>query len=168
MALLRLESVEKSFAGVPALRPATLELEAGEILGLIGENGAGKSTLIKLLSGVHAPDRGTIEWQGRKVRFASPRDAIDAGIATIHQELSYFGRLSVAENLLLAERWPRRAWGGVDWRRLYAAADERLRSVGIDVSSRRMLDSLSAAEKQEVAIARALCRDARLLILDEP
>ena len=168
MALLRLESVEKSFAGVPALRPATLELEAGEILGLIGENGAGKSTLIKLLSGVHAPDRGTIEWQGRKVRFASPRDAIDAGIATIHQELSYFGRLSVAENLLLAERWPRRAWGGVDWRRLYAAADERLRSVGIDVSSRSMLDSLSAAEKQEVAIARALCRDARLLILDEP
>jgi ATPase subunit of ABC transporter with duplicated ATPase domains len=113
MALLRLESVEKSFAGVPALRPATLELEAGEILGLIGENGAGKSTLIKLLSGVHAPDRGTIEWQGRKVRFASPRDAIDAGIA--HNSPGAFvlreaqrGRESAPRGALAAARLGRR------------------------------------------------------------
>ena len=137
MPLLRLDAVHKSFPGVRALKPLSLELEAGEVLGLVGENGAGKSTLIKLLSGVFPPDGGTILWRGAPARFASPRDAMEAGIATIHQELSYCGRLSVAENLLLGERWPRRRWGGVDWRRLHDDAGARLRRFGLEIPTHR-------------------------------
>ena len=131
--LLRLDAVHKSFPGVQALKPATLEMAAGDVLGLIGENGAGKSTLIKVLSGAYRPDGGSIQWQGRPVSFASPHDALEAGIATIHQELSYCGGLMVAENLLLGERWPRRSWGGVDWGRLHEEARRRLRLFDLEI-----------------------------------
>jgi ABC-type sugar transport system ATPase subunit len=166
--LLRLDGVEKSFAGVRALKPVGLELAAGEVLGMIGENGAGKSTLIKLLSGVHRPDHGVIIWQGSPVQFNSPHDALSAGIATIHQELACFGPLTVAENMLLAEAWPRRAWGGTDWQRLFAEARRHLAGFDLQISPRCFFNELSSAQKQEVAIARALSREARLLILDEP
>jgi len=166
--LLSLRGVSKSYGGVPALAPLDLDVRAGEILGLVGENGAGKSTLIKLLSGVHQPDAGTIVWRGSSVRFASPRDAFSAGIATIHQELEYFSRLSVAENMLLGERWPRRWWGGVDWMRLHDDARKRLAGFEMQLPPERMFEELTAAEKQEVAIASALAREARLLVLDEP
>ena len=115
--LLQLNSVRKFFAGVEALKPINLEIASGEVLGLIGENGAGKSTLIKVLSGVFPPDGGTITWRNREVKFGSPHDALSAGIATIHQELAYFAHLSVAENMLLGERWPRHRWGAVNWSR---------------------------------------------------
>ena len=167
-ALLKLDAVEKAFAGVSALKPLHLTLAPGEVLGLVGENGAGKSTLIKLLSGVYPPDRGTIHWRGAAVHFDSPRDAMAAGIATIHQELAYFARLSVAENMLLGEPWPRRSWGAVDWRRLHATAREQLARFDLDIPTDQPFQELSAAQKQEVAIARSLSRDARLLILDEP
>jgi len=166
--LLQLKSVEKSFAGTPALKPLTLSLAPGEVLGLVGENGAGKSTLIKILSGVHPPDRGELHWQGNNVSFRSPHDAMEAGIATIHQELAYFGHLTVAENLLLGERWPRHSWGGVDWPELHRAAGAQLARFDLDIPTDRAFAELSAAQKQEVAIARALSRRARLLILDEP
>jgi len=166
--LLKLNLVEKSFAGVPALKPINLEIKPGEVLGLIGENGAGKSTLIKLVSGVYPPDGGSIFWQGREVQFASPHDALAAGIATIHQELAYFSYLSVAENLLLSEPWPRRRWGAVDRRELHRRAREQLDRFDLDIPTDRSFHELSSAQKQEVAIARALSREAQLLILDEP
>ena len=166
--LLKLESVAKSFAGVPALKPLQLELAAGEVLGLIGENGAGKSTLIKILSGVHSPDSGTIFWDDCAVQFDSPLAALEAGIATIHQELAYFGQLSVSENLLLGEPWPRHWWGGVNWRRLHSESQTHLSRFDLDISPLATFNELSAAQRQEVAIARALSRRARLLILDEP
>jgi ABC-type sugar transport system ATPase subunit len=166
--LLTLRGISKSFAGVVALAPLDLELRAGEILGLVGENGAGKSTLIKLLSGVHEPDGGEMTWRGVRARFLSPRDALEAGIATIHQELEYFAKLSVAENILLGEPWPRRWWGGVHWAKLRSEAGRRLTDFEIEIPAERLFEELSAAEKQEVAIASALARDARLLILDEP
>jgi ABC-type sugar transport system ATPase subunit len=166
--LLQLRGIEKSFAGTRALQPLTLFLESGEVLGLIGENGAGKSTLIKILSGVHRPDGGALEWRGQAVSFRSPHDAMEAGIATIHQELAYCGHLTVAENLLLGESWPRHWWGGVDWHRLHAEAAARLARCQVDIPTHRTFGALSAAQKQEVAIARALARQARLLILDEP
>jgi ABC-type sugar transport system ATPase subunit len=166
--LLQLDRLEKSFAGVRALKPIHLELTAGEVLGLIGENGAGKSTLIKILSGVHAPDAGTIFWQGDRIAFGSPHDALAAGIATIHQELAYCAHVSVAENILLGEPWPRQWWGGIDWPRLHAEAGGRLAHFDLSIPTQRVFGELSSAQKQEVAIARALSRQARLLILDEP
>jgi rhamnose transport system ATP-binding protein len=166
--LLKLEGVAKSFGAVRALKPVTLELAAGEVVGLIGENGAGKSTLIKVLSGVQAPDAGAIFWEGARVSFCSPHDALAAGIATIHQELAYCGHLTVAENMLLGESWPRHRWGGVDRHRLGALAEEHLARFDLDIGAETVFGELSSAQKQEVAIAQALSRQARLLILDEP
>jgi ABC-type sugar transport system ATPase subunit len=166
--LIQLAGLTKSFAGVTALRGVDLELMPGEILGLVGENGAGKSTLIKLLSGVQSPDGGVIRLGGQPVTLASPRDALTAGIAAVQQELECFPHLSVAENLLLGERWPRRMWGGVDWPALHAEAGRRLTQFGVAIETHRMLEELTAAEKQEVGIAGAVARRARLLILDEP
>jgi rhamnose transport system ATP-binding protein len=166
--LLSLRRIEKSFSGVQALHPIDLDLRAGDVLGLVGENGAGKSTLIKLLSGVHRPDGGGLTWQGRPIELVSPRQALDAGIATIHQELEYVANLSVAENMLLGEPWPRHCWGGVDWKGMYDAAQQQLTDFGLSLSARRRFDELTSAEKQEIAIASALSRNARLLILDEP
>ncbi len=168
MPLLELKSVSKSFGGTPALRGVSFQIQAGERIGLIGENGAGKSTLIKILSGVHTEDSGGVSWEGRPVRFAHPLQAIALGISTIHQELAYFEKLTVAENLLMGERWPRRAWGGTNWRQLNAIARERLRTCDLDLDPETPFDRLSAAQRQEVAIARALAREAKLLILDEP
>jgi len=166
--LLTLHAVEKTFAGVRALAPLDLTIGRGQLLGLVGENGAGKSTLIKLLSGVYQPSGGRIVWDGNQVAFTSPRDALDTGIATIHQELEYCGHLSVAENMLLREPWPRSRFGGVDWPALRETASNILRDFGLDLPVDVPFDSLTPAEKQEVAIAGALARDARLLILDEP
>src|SRR5580698_7362089 len=120
--LLHLSGLSKSFGGVTALSGVDLAIHGGEILGLVGENGAGKSTLIKLISGVTTPDTGRIDLAGKPVAFASPRDALAAGIAAVQQELECFPHLSVAENLMLGERWPRRMWGGVDWSALHAEA----------------------------------------------
>jgi ABC-type sugar transport system ATPase subunit len=166
--ILQLKNVSKSFGGVAALKQLTLELAAGEVLGLVGENGAGKSTLIRLLSGVYQPDAGTIRWLGEPVRFATPREAIGAGIATIHQELAYCGTLTVAENLMLGQVWPRRAWGGVDWQRLYRDSAEILARFDIAIRPDQLFHDLRPAQRQEVAIARALSQRARLVILDEP
>jgi rhamnose transport system ATP-binding protein len=166
--LIQLVGLVKSFAGVTALKGVDLTVRAGEILGLVGENGAGKSTLIKLLSGVQTPDDGEIRLAGRTVSFSSPRAALAAGVAAVQQELECFPHLSVAENLMLGERWPRRAWGGVDWPALHAEAGRRLTQFGLSMDTHRMVEELTAAEKQEIGIAGAVARHARLLILDEP
>ena len=166
--LVELSGLSRSFGGVVALQPTTLSIFPGEILGLVGENGAGKSTLIRLISGVLRPDSGEMCWRGRPVVLDSPRTAIDLGIATIHQELEYCGHLSVAENMMLGERWPR-GWGGwVDWSAMQAEARRRLERAGCDVAVDIEFARLTAVEKQLVAIATSLSRDAGLLILDEP
>ena len=166
--LLSLAGVCKSFAGVPALRPTSLSVATGEILGLVGENGAGKSTLIRIVSGVLPPDGGVMAWAGHPVALASPRDALELGIATIHQELEYCGHLSVAENLLLGQPWPRTWSGRVDWPSLFSQAREHLRHSGFDLPVECEFSQLTAVQKQEAAIVTALSREARLLVLDEP
>ncbi|WP_203806742.1 sugar ABC transporter ATP-binding protein [Actinoplanes couchii] len=165
--VLRLTDVVKTFPGVRALDGVQLEVRAGEVHCLLGQNGAGKSTLIKVLSGVHRPDEGSVAWLGEQVGFANPQAAMKAGIATIYQELDLVEDLTVAENVFLGHE-PRRA-GFV--RRGHAAARTReiLGRLGHgEIPPRRPVHKLQAAAKQIVSMARALSHDARLLIMDEP
>ncbi len=168
--LLAVQGVAKSFPGVQALRGVSLEVHAGEVLGLIGENGAGKSTLIKIIGGIHPPDAGGLLVDGRPVRFRDARDSIAAGIAVIHQELNLADNVSLAENIFLG-RQPTRgpAWLGLcDKRSLRTAAVAALEQVGLRSDPHVMLAELSPGQKQLVEIAKALSQDARVLIFDEP
>jgi ribose transport system ATP-binding protein len=165
--VLKLAEVVKTFPGVRALDGVELEVRAGEVHCLLGQNGAGKSTLIKVLSGVHRPDSGHVEWLGQPVSFANPQAAMRAGIATIYQELDLVDELSVAENAFLGHE-PRR-FGFV--RRAYMARQTRqiLSRLGHpEIPPRRAVRALPNAGKQVVSMVRALSHDARLIIMDEP
>ncbi|MFI2028750.1 sugar ABC transporter ATP-binding protein [Streptomyces buecherae] len=164
--VLRVAGIRKTFPGVVALDGVDFDLRAGEVHVLLGENGAGKSTLIKILSGAHRPDAGRIMLDGAPVRLSGPRDAERLGIATIYQELAQVPELSVAENLFLGR--PPRRLGFVDRRRMEADAARLLDRVGVPVDPRARMRDLGIAHRQLVEIARALGRDARVLIMDEP
>ena len=166
--LLRMTKIHKSFAHVEVLHDVNLDLARGEILALVGENGAGKSTLIKILGGVHRDYQGTILLDGQPVRFRDPRDAESHGIAVIHQELALIPHLCVAENIYLA-REPTGRLGGLDHRRMQAQAVAVLREhLGIHLDVTRHVVELPLAAQQMVEIAKALSRDARILVMDEP
>src|SRR5882724_9633036 len=162
---LSADSVSKAFPGVQALDKVSLELRPGEIHALMGENGAGKSTLIKIVTGLYRPDAGRLLLNGQAVQFASPRDAIAAGIGAVHQERNLIPRFSVGENILL-ERPPTRR-GLID----YPAIDREARrwlamlDPGIDV--RAAVRSLSVAQMQIVEIAKALSLESKVLLMDE-
>src|SRR3954447_4619637 len=167
-AVLSLEGVAKSFPGVRALDGVRFDVRAGEVHALLGENGAGKSTLIKIMSGVHEPDAGTLLLDSRPVRFARPQDAQRAGVATIYQELLLFPELSVAENIFLGHA-PRGRFGAVDWGAMRGRAREILASLDIhDLDVDRTAGALSVGNRQRVEIAKALSQNARVLIMDEP
>jgi len=163
-----LRDLGKSFAGIFACRHIDLAVAAGEVLAVVGENGAGKSTLMKCLHGFHAPSEGCIEVDGAAVKFNSPRDAEAAGISMIPQELDLFAELSVFENLFVGQHRPRTRWGGFDRRGMQRRAKEILGSLGVDLDVSLPVKALSAANGKLVEIARALNRDARLIIMDEP
>lgn len=164
--LLVVDCITKSFPGVRALRGVSLHVMPGEVLGVIGENGAGKSTLMKILAGVHLPDSGTITWCARAVRFSNPSEAIDAGVALIHQELNLAENLSIAENIFLG-REPVR-FGLIQSGVMRTRADEYLKRVGLHLPSSTPVSSLSIAQKQMVEIAKSLATGARMIIMDEP
>ena len=166
-ALLEMRGIVKQFPGVRALDGVDLDVVAGEVHCLLGQNGAGKSTLIKVLAGAHRPDEGEVVWDGQPVSFASPHAADVAGIATIHQELDLVPGLSVAENVVLG-REPSR-YGFTRPRDAERRARELLARLGHpEIPVRRELGRLSAAGQQVVSMARALARDARLIVMDEP
>ncbi|GAA4837429.1 sugar ABC transporter ATP-binding protein [Kitasatospora terrestris] len=165
--LLRIEGLTKSFPGVRALDGVDLTVRRGEVHCLLGQNGAGKSTLIKVLAGVHRPDGGTVHWNGRPVDFHGPQDAMDAGIATMYQELDLVADMSVAENIFLGHE-PRTA-GFVRHGRMRAEAKRILARLGHpEIPVTRPVGRLPAASRQIVSMARALSRRAKLLIMDEP
>ena len=164
--LLQLRRITKHFLGVTALSDVDFSVRAGEVHALLGENGAGKSTLIKVLTGVHALDGGTMTLAGRTIAPGSPKEAEDAGISTVYQEVNLIPALSVAENIALG-RQPGRA-GFVNWRAVRRHAREALARLEIACDVEAELGSLSVALQQMVAIARALDVRARLLVLDEP
>ena len=167
--LLFMQGISKYFAGVPALRNASLELVPGEVHALIGQNGAGKSTMVKVMTGAYnldGPlDAGRIQFEGHGVQFKSPKQARESGISTIYQEINLVPLASVAENIFLG-REPRRM-GLIDWARIHREAQQAVASVGLSVDVRQPVFSLSTAAQQMVAIARAVSVDAKLVIMDE-
>ena len=164
-----MSAISKRFPGVVALDRVDFDVATGEIVGLVGENGAGKSTLMKVLTGIHRADSGEISIAGVPVAMHGPADAARHGIGIIHQELEVIDTLDVAGNVFLG-REPH--WAGplrlLDRRRMESETERQLARIGAQVSPRTVVGRLSTAQKQFVAIARALSMNARLLVLDEP
>lgn len=163
MSLVELENITKSFAGIHALSDVNFSLEAGEVHSLVGENGAGKSTLMRILGGEMRPDQGTVSINGEAVRLTGPIDAIRRGISIIHQEMALAPDLSVAENIFLGELPAR-----ISWSELRRKARELIGRLGFDIPPGAQVSELSVAHQQVVEIAKALSRDARVIVFDEP
>jgi len=167
--ILQLSDICKRFPGVIALQNVSLDVAAGEVVGLIGENGAGKSTLMKILGGIHQPDEGTIQIEDSPVHVRSVAEAVKHGIGFVHQELNNLDNLSVAANLFLG-REP--LWGGplklIDRRAIVENSRPHLQRLGLNIDPRTPLKKLSLAQQQLVEIAKALSQQARILVLDEP
>lgn len=169
--LIEVSNISKYFGNVMALQDVSMTVYPGEVHCLLGDNGAGKSTLIKTLSGVHAPDHGEIRIEGQRVRFSSPREALQAGIATAYQDLAMIPLMSISRNFFLGSE-PTTGWG--PFRRFDVAKADAITRVELDRMGIAVRDTsqpvgtLSGGERQSVAIARAVYFGARILILDEP
>jgi monosaccharide-transporting ATPase len=165
--IIEVQGVTKRFAGVVALEDVSLELRPGEVHALVGENGAGKSTLIKVLTGVHRPDEGEVRFAGERVAFSSPRAAQDAGISTIYQEIDLIPLRTVAQNVFLG-REHRTRLGLTDRRRMRRETAEVLGRYGLEISADAPVRTLGLGVQQMVAIAKAVSREAKVVIMDEP
>jgi ribose transport system ATP-binding protein len=165
--LFALTDIAKSFPGVRALDGVSFDLRAGEVHALLGENGAGKSTLVKIICGIYKPDAGTIRIKGETVEITGPTQAQALGISPVHQELHLEPYLSVAENIFLG-RQPTGRFGMIDYARMNRDAGALLKRLGADLDPESMVESLSVAQRQNIAIARAVSTTARIVIFDEP
>ena len=166
--LLSMQHISKSYPGVQALDDVSLRLDRGQILALAGENGAGKSTLMKILSGSVTPSGGTILLDGEEVSFSNPRQALDAGISIMYQELNYLNDLSIAENIFVGRLPQNGLLNKIDYSRLHKDCSALLERVGLHHDPFTRVRELSVAEKQLVEIAKAISRNIRILIMDEP
>ncbi|HVE40602.1 MAG TPA: sugar ABC transporter ATP-binding protein [Planctomycetota bacterium] len=165
--LLAVSGVTKAFAGVQALRGVSFDLFPGEVHALVGENGAGKSTLIKVITGAHRPDAGTLELEGRRLEHNSPLLSRSLGIAAIYQQPALFPDLSVAENMALGFE-SGSSWRIIDWRSRRARAKELLDRIGARIDPDSPVSALTMPEQQMVEIAKSLGGQAKVLIMDEP
>jgi ABC-type sugar transport system ATPase subunit len=166
--LLGLRGISKHFGPVRALNHVDLDVPEGQITALVGDNGAGKSTLIKTISGIWAPSSGEITWDGRPVEIRSPKEADQLGIATVYQDLALCDNLDIVQNMFLGhEQLSHRL---LDETGMELAAKKTLADLSVTTvqSVRQLVGSLSGGQRQSVAVARAVMRDARLVIMDEP
>ena len=166
--LLQLRGIGKNFGPVRALSGIDLDVPAGQVTALVGDNGAGKSTLIKTISGIWEPTHGDIIWQGQRVHFRSPKDATDAGIATVYQDLALCDNLDIVENMLLGHEVRRHLLldeVAMETTAQHTLADLRVTTVR---NIRQPVGSLSGGQRQAVAVAKAVMLDAKLVIMDEP
>ena len=164
--LFRMEGISKSFPGVKALDNVSFSVNKGEVHGLVGENGAGKSTLMKIMSGVYKCDEGRIFIEGQEVHIDSVSKAQELGISIIFQELNLCPHMSVADNIFIGR--PVMKHGLIDDRTMYKEAQKILDNLGIDINAHTVVRTLSVAQQQMVEIAKAISRDCRILVLDEP
>ncbi len=167
MPLLTMTNISKRFGAVQALQDVSLTLDAGEVLGIVGENGAGKSTLIKILGGAYFPDAGTIVFDNEPITIDHPESSLSRGITVIYQELSLVPELSVAENLFLGHM-PHNALGGIKRTELMNRSRALLERIQLDVSPRQRLADLRIDARQLIEVGKALSRDVRILVMDEP
>lgn len=167
--LLLAKGLSKRFPGVIALDGVDLQAGYGEIVAICGENGAGKSTLIKTLTGAHEPDSGTIRFDGQDYTRLTPRKAMEIGIACIYQELNLIPQLSVTENIFLGrELYLSESVGVLDRRRMRAKVASMMTELGLSINPDALISSLGVGHQQMVEICRAVCADAKLIIMDEP
>ncbi len=169
--LLELQDIGKYYGNIVALKGVTTTVESSAVTCVLGDNGAGKSTFIKILAGVHQHDAGIASFEGQEIRFKSPRESLDLGIATVYQDLAMIPLMSVWRNFWLgseprAGRWP---FVRIDEKKAKATAKDELQKMGIDIRDvEQPVGTLSGGERQSVAIARAVYFGAKMLILDEP
>ena len=168
MAIIELRDITKSYGSFDALRGVNLNINAGEVTCVLGDNGAGKSTLIKILAGLHEPTEGELLIDDEAVTFSSPRDALDAGIATVYQNLAIVDELSVWRNFFLGQEFTG-AFGMLKQEEMKRICSEQLLEMGIDIPDVNVeAGNLSGGQRQVVAIARAVYFGARVVVLDEP
>ena len=171
--VLALKGVSKSFGPVQALSDVDFEVQPGEVVALVGDNGAGKSTLVKTIAGIHPPDAGTISFEGNEVSIGGPSDAVHLGIATVYQDLALCDNLDVVENLFLGREekseGPAGFVGQLDEVDMEKQTGELLENLAVTITSvRAEVGTMSGGQRQQVAIARSLLGEPKLVMLDEP
>jgi ribose transport system ATP-binding protein len=166
-AFLSMRDITKRFPGVVALEDVSFDVHVGQVHGLVGENGAGKSTLMKIMSGIYTDYEGQMLLDGEPVTFRDTREAIDSGVAMIHQELNLVPELSVYENIFLGREHKTRV-GTIDRRAMRRAADALMSKLGLDIDTSRAIERLRVSQRQLVEIAKALSLDTKVIIMDEP
>ena len=164
--ILTMKGIDKSFPGVHALDHVNLEIRKGEVHALMGENGAGKSTLMKVLTGIYSKDEGTITYEGKEVEFSNPREAQDAGIVIVHQELNMLGHLTVAQNIFIG----REIMNGklIDDKKMNEEAKKLFDQLGIDIDPKETMSRLTVGRQQMCEIAKAISHEAKVIVFDEP
>ena len=164
--ILTMKGIDKSFPGVHALDHVDLEIRKGEVLALMGENGAGKSTLMKILTGVYSKDSGTITYEGKEVEFKNTREAQDAGVVIVHQELNMLGHLTVAQNLFIGREFKNGI--KIDDQKMIEESKKLFDRLNVDIDPTEIMSNLTVGKQQMCEIAKAISHDAKVIIFDEP
>ena len=164
--ILTMKGIDKSFPGVHALDHVDLEVRKGEVHALMGENGAGKSTLMKVLTGIYHKDAGTITYEGKEVEFTTPREAQDAGIVIVHQELNMMGHLTVAQNIFIGREYMNGKL--IDDKKMNEEAKKLFDQLGINIDPKETMSRLTVGKQQMCEIAKAISHEAKVIIFDEP